>query len=211
MMKNNLFIIAREGWSYVAYSALLLLLLLFLDCDILSFIAFLAMAFFLFIFRNPERELLNFEENSIVSPVDGRVNSIEELSDSEYAYKIEIESSYLDVSLLRTPINATLESICFKNGTRVASTSRLFKSTNENVQLLLVDNNANRIKIEHILAQSVAPLSVDVIKSQHLSKSSRYGLMLCGVTYIYLPHNVRINVNIANEVKASQTLIANFS
>ena len=208
-MRSNLFIIAQNGWNYVISSAVLFLLFLLFDFDFLAFLTFATMLFFLFAFRNPERELLSFEEDSVLSPVDGVVSAITELDDSEYAYKIDVKSTYLDVSLLRAPINANLQSVKFQNGTRVSSESPLFEDTNENVEIVFLSKNGNKIKVTHRLTQSFAPLSIDVIKSQTLMKSSRYGVMLCGITSIYLPRNVRLNINLANEVKASETLLAN--
>lgn len=210
-MKNNLFIVAQSGWKYIITTGVLFLIFFVLDFDVLSFVTFVGVLFLLFVFRNPERELFNFEEDSILSPVDGVVSAINEIHDSEYAYQIDIKSSYLDVSLLRTPLNATVESLTFEHGTRVSSDNHLFKTLNENVQIVFLNSNGVKIKVVHRLAQSFAPLSIDAIKSQTLSKSARYGLMLCGVTSIYLPHNVRVNVNLLNEVKASQTLLANLS
>ena len=113
----------------------------------------------------------------------------------------------MDVSLLRSPINATIESLQLYNGTRVSKTSKHLETLNENVEITFVDKKNHKIKVKHTLTQSFAPLMLDVMESQRLLKSSRYGVMVCGVTSIYLPSNVRVNVNLASEVKASQTLI----
>lgn len=210
-MKNNLFIIAQDGWKYLISSAILFIIFFIFDFELLAFLTFVTMLFLLVVFRNPERELGSFEEDSILSPVDGVVSAISEIQDPEYAYQIDIKSTYLDVALLRAPINASLESVKFENGTRVSSENHLFKSINENAQIVFLNKSGLKIKVTHRVSQSFAPLSIDAIESQTLSKSSRYGVMLCGVSSIYLPHNVRINVNLGQEVKASHTLLANFS
>lgn len=207
-MRSNLFIIAQSGWNYVIGSLSLFILFMLFDFDLLAFLAFLSTVVFLYVFRNPERELLSFEEESILSPVDGVVSAITELENSEYVYRIDIQSSYLDVSLLRSPLNAHVDSLEHYKGTRVSKESHLSENLNENVEIVFSDKKSNKIKVKHTLTQSFAPLQIDILDSQTLLKSSRYGLMLCGVTSIYLPANVRVNVNLANEVKASQTLIA---
>jgi phosphatidylserine decarboxylase len=208
-MRSNLFIISQHGWNYVISSAVFFVLFLLFDFDFLALLSFAAMAFFLFAFRNPERELFSFEEDSVLSPVDGIVSAITELDDSEYAYKIDIKSSYLDVSILRAPIDANVESLQFEHGTKVSTESKLFEDTSENVEIVFLNKNGIKIKVTHRVSQSFAPLSIDAIKSQRVMKSSRYGVMLCGITSIYLPRNVRLNVDLSNEVKASQTLLAN--
>jgi len=210
-MKTNIFPIAKEGWKYLAYSFTLSLLFLVLDLDLFAFIACIAFCFMVYAFRNPERELSSFEKGSILAPSDGIVYAIEELHDSEYAYRIDIESGFFDIGVLRVPSNATVTKVQKYNGTRVSSNSHLFKDTNENVTLFLEDESENSFQIVHRLKQSFAPLVVNVSKSQKLMQTTRYGLMLNGMTSIYLPSNFRVNVNIANELKASQSLIGYFS
>jgi len=211
VMKSNLFIIAKKGWLYLAYSISIFILLTIVDLEFFAFFAFLITLFFIFVFRNPERELVSFEPNSILSPADGIVSSITTLKESEYAYRVDIQSNYFDVSLLRSPMNATVESVITQEGTRVSQDSILFNDLNENSELVFIDENKNRVKVVHRIAQSFAPLCIDVIGKQALLQTSRYGLMLNGTTSIYLPSNVRVNVNVGNEVKASQTLLAHIS
>ena len=210
-MRNNLFVIAKNGWSYVGISFLLFAFFAFIDSDLLAFIFFGATLLFLYIFRNPERELPVFEDNSILSPVDGAVNSIVELDDSEYAYRVDIESNYLDVSILRAPMHAKIKSLNLQHGTRVSSMSKLFSDTNEKAEIVFIDKNGNQMKVVHTLKQSFSPLILNVIPSQQVHQTARYGFMNNGITSIYLPQNVRINVNVTNELKASESLLGYFS
>lgn len=212
-MKSNLLPIAREGWSYLAVSALLFALFALFDLDFLQFVAFLATLFFLFVFRNPERQNILYQENSVVSPVDGTVVSIEELdNENGYAYKIEVESSYLNVSLLRVPFTSSLEYIKIQKGARLSPLNSLSKYINENAELIFSDKkSSNKIKITHKLNQSFKSIDIDIIKSQNLFQGLRYGVMLNGVTTLYLPHNFRLNINIGNELTASESLIGYFT
>ena len=207
---RDLFIIARSGWPYVTATLLALLFFLFLDIDFFAFVSLGLLLFVLYVFRNPERELNTFEEAAILSPVDGVVSVIEELEDEAFAYRIDILSSYTDVSLLRLPINATVVERSIQRGARL-SIGSTHRELNENASLLLADAQNNRVKIIHRLSRSFAPLFIEVKEGQNLPKSARYGTMLSGMTSLYLPKNVRINVNPSSEVKASQTLIGYFS
>lgn len=210
-MRSNLFIIAQSGFKYVIGAALLCLFFVVIDFDFLALLAFVALLIILFVFRNPERELVSFEDEAILSPVDGTIRAIEELDDEEYGYRVEIVSSYTDVSLLRAPINASVADARYEKGARLSKNSQISSNLNENLTVVFLDNSENKIKITHTLTQSFAPLFVDIHESQRVLKSSRYGVMLCGVSSVYLPKNVRINVNISNEVKASETLLGFFS
>jgi len=210
-MRNNLFIIAKSGWVYILCAAALSLLFKILDFDLLSTLLFLLGLLFIYLFRNPERELPFFESNALVAPNDGVVIGIDEIEDSEYATKLDIESSYFDVSVLRIPMGAKVDSIGYISGTRVGKKSKLFYDLNEFAELEFVDKNGNKIKVLHRLKQSFAPLEIDLRAGDDTMQTARYGLMLNGVTSIYLPRNFRLNLSVGSEVKAAETLVGYFS
>lgn len=212
-MRSNLLPIAKEGLNYVIISALLLIFFMIFDFDFLEFLTFFTTLFFIFIFRNPERESMLYQENSVVSPVDGAVTSIEELeNDNDYAYKIDIDGSYFNVALLRTPFTSSLEEITIYKGARLSPFNSLSKELNENAALVFKDkSSSNKIKIVHRLKQSIKSIDIDIIKAQNLLQGSRYGLMVNGITSIYLPHNFRLNISVGAELMASETLLGYFT
>jgi phosphatidylserine decarboxylase len=212
-MKSNLLPIAKEGWNYLIGSIVLFLIFKFLNFEFLQFLAFLATMFFIYVFRNPERQNMLYQENSIVSPVDGTVVSIEELhGEDNSGYKVEIEGTYLNVSLLRVPFTSSLEHIEIQRGAKLSATSPLSKSINENAELVFGDKrSSNKIKIIHKLKQSFETIDIDIIKAQDLLQGTRYGLMINGVTTIYLPTNFRLNIGLGSELIASETLIGYFT
>ena len=210
-MKNNLFPIAKEGFAHIAFAFMAFIVFAILDLEFLEFISFLIILFFIFVYRNPERMTPHLEEMSVVSPVDGELLSIEELQDSEYAYKLEINSSYSNVSLLRAPMGGVLEQINLKHGARLSQTSPLSREINERVELVFEAYHKNKIKISHMLKQSFDEIKIDAKTEQNFAQGSRYGLMVNGITTIYLPQNFRVNVSVGDDVQATQTLIGNFS
>jgi phosphatidylserine decarboxylase len=210
-MKTNLLPLAKEGIYYFLSSVLLLVIFLIFDFDFLAFFTFLITIFIAYSFRNPERELCVFEASSFLSPVDGIVQSIEELEDNEYAYKIEIQSSCTDVAILRVPSNAIVSKLLKYNGTRTSKDSKLFTTLNENAEISFITQEENRFKIMHTLERSFAPLFIELDEQQKLFKTARYGLMLNGRTSIYLPQNFRVNITIGSELKASESLMGYFS
>ncbi len=152
-----------------------------------------------------------FQPNSVVAPVDGVVTTIQQLEDSEYAYKIDIESSYFNIGVLRFPMDAKVETVTVVKGSRVAKNSKLFPLLNEYAELVFVDNAENKVKVLHRLKQSFAPIDIDLVKNQELMQRTRYGTMINGVTSIYLKSNFRLNVSVGQETSASETLIGYFS
>jgi len=210
-MRNNLFPVAKEGWKYLFYSASLTLFFLAIDWDFFAFFTFLTTLFSFYIFRNPEREFPSFEANSFLAPSDGVVNSIEEINENGYLYKVEIEGNYLDVSLLRMPMKAQLIGSLKYHGTRVSKHSSLFTSLNENLSLTFEDESKNIFRVDFRVKNSFCALESDLIVAQKLNQASRFGFMLHGVTTLYLPSNFRLNIQRGNRLKASESLIGYFS
>jgi len=210
-MRTNLLPIAKEGLSYIFCAIGFFLVFGFFDLDFLQFFSFLAIIFFIFVFRNPEREIPSFQSSSIVAPSDGIISSIEELKDEEYAYKVEIDASFFNVSLLRVPLVSTLEKVEILHGSRVSKFNPLHLDINENATLIFKDTNKNTLKVTHRLKQSFKSLDIEIIESQKLNQGARYGVMVNGITTLYLPKNFRLNVSVGTEVNASQTLIGYFT
>ncbi len=210
-MRNNLLPIAKEGFYRIALTFVLFVIFAILDLEFLEFFSFLTLLFFIFVYRNPERMVPNLEQMSVVSPVDGVLLSIEELVDNQYTYKLEVDSSYLNVSLLRVPLSSSLETIDIQHGARLSQKVALSRDLNESIELVFHDTHKNKIKISHMLKQSFDDIKIDAREKQNLVQGNRYGLMVNGITTIYLPQNFRLNVRVGQELKASQTLIGYFS
>lgn len=210
-MKNNLFPIAKEGWKSIGISIVSLIFFYIFDLELLTFFAFIAVVLFIFIYRNPEREASPFESDSVVSPVDGIVLSMEEITSSEYAYKITINSNYLNVSVLRAPLNSFVQSLVSVKGARLSETNNLMKKINSKTEIIFEDYKKNKLKVIHTLKRSLNEVQIAIKKDEKINQGIRYGVAVNGITTLYLPRNFRLNITVGNELKASQTLIGYFS
>ena len=210
-MINNLFPITKVGFKYITIAFSLFLIFEIFDFDFLAIIAFISLVAFVYIFRNPEREVPSFLGTSLVSPVDGVIVSINELVDDEYAYAVKIDSNLMSVGVLRSPMDASVKSVKVFRGTRISKDKALHEDINEYAQIEFSDISSNLVKIVHRLKQSFAPISIDVIPDQNLKQSARYGNVFNGTTTVYIPQNFRLNVNVGNELKASESLLGYFS
>lgn len=210
-MKSNLLPVSNTGFRYIISALVAFIVFSIFDIDFLALVSFIFIISFGVIFRNPERELPLFEKNSLVSPVDGSVVSIEDIQDSQYAYKVEIDSTYLEVGVLRTPFDSVVKSVTKRRGARLAKTSVLSKDINESAELIFVDDNSNSVKVRHQLQRSFDDINIDIKPTQNIKQAYRYGVMSNGITTIYLPKNFRLNVTLGSELEGSQTLIGYFS
>lgn len=210
VMKGNLFPISQVGLKYMAYSFALFTLFVIFDFDFFALVSFVFIFLSAYIYRNPERELMIFEKNSFLAPVDGVVTAITEISDENYGYKIIVNNSYLDVAVLRVPFDAKVESVFVQKGARLSLDSSLAQSLNESVALVLSNADGSEVKIKHILKQSITTFDINVKESQFIHQTARYGTMPNGVSEIYIPRNFRLNINVGNKLLASETLIGYF-
>lgn len=211
MINNNLLPIAKYGIAKILFFVGTLLVLLILDCDFLSFIVLILSAILIYVYRNPERETIAFENKSVLSPVDGTVLSIEELANSEYAYKIIIDSDFRDIGILRAPIRGKALESTLVNGTRLGLKTPLADKINENATIVFEDDTNNKVSVKHTLKQSFEPISIDIDMKQNYAQGARYGFMFNGVTSLYLPSNFRVNISVGKELRASESLIGYIS
>jgi len=210
-MKSNLLPIAKEGWSYLGYSALIFVIASVADCELFQSLSVLSAVFFIYVFRNPERELPRFEQSSVISPVDGRILSVDEINEGIYAYKITVNSNFTDVAVLRSPVSGKIKSVSSFNGSALGKDSELSTKLNEKTDIVFEDADKNSLKVLHMVKQSFDGIKVDAQPEQSMIQSSRYGVMLNGITTIYLPQNFRLNVSNSDEIKSGETLIGYFS
>ena len=210
-MRNNLFIISKNGWSYILASFFAIIVFALLDLELFSFIALLAIAFFIYVFRNPERELLFLEDKAVVSPSDGIVRSIDELDNNEFCYRVQIESDCFSPAMLRCPMYTEVEDFTIIRGARTAKGSKLFNDLNERAEIIFCDEHNNKIKVVHRLKKSMIPLELDLLAQHTYMQGTRYGYALNAITELYLPKNFRFDIKPNKNLRASESLIGYFS
>ena len=208
MTSNNLYPISKEGWSYLGYSVVVFIILGFLDLEFLQFFSFLLVMFFVYVYRNPERQIMALEKNGIVSPADGKIIDITKQKDKTV---ITIDSSYHDVSLLRAPVGSVLKSKKEYKGASLSKTSLKSEILNEKLILEFEDTQKRVIEVSHFSSLNFAGIGHDLIESQKLIQGTRYGIVLKGITKISLPKDSKINLIVGSEVKACESVIGYLS
>jgi phosphatidylserine decarboxylase len=203
--------ISKFRFRYLQYALALFFLFLFLDFEFLTFVSAMVVLYVLYSFRDPEIELLNTKEDAILSPVDGKVSSIEELEDSTYRYKVTIVANSFDKSIVRIPFKAKLESLKLVKGTRVSRKSPLFEKLNEHATLLFTNERGKSITITHRLQQSFAPLFFNLQIGETLPQTSRYGVALKSETCLYLQEDCTLAIQVGEDVQAGESLVGSYN
>lgn len=199
-------LILEEGWGRIGGALTASLLLALLDCELLSFVFLAGAGLLVWSYRRPVRTVSHFDAGSVTSPCDGSVTAVETQSDGSIV--VEIETGYLDASLLTAPFETTVLKRTLVRGARLRQGSTLRASLNENGSLLFEDHDGNRVHVTHTLLRGAAPLVLDPVPTvKHLMRGTRYGVMLHGLTRIHLPDSARVAVNPGETVRATETLL----
>lgn len=179
------------------------LILAFLEFWIGVVVFVLVVAFMIFFFRNPNRNIPT-EPNIIVSAADGKVTQIEDRSDGKF---VSVFLSPFDVHINRAPISGKIVDMKLFKGKKISATNNRASSTNE--------RNAITIEGERIIVvctQIVGILARRIVcwnnKGDRLARGERFGLIKFGSRVdLLMPKNVNILVNIGDRVKGGETII----
>lgn len=213
-MRTNTFIVAYEGWKSVAMAGGAAIFFMLLDWDFLTWIAIACFAFLAWVYRNPERIVPYFQQQSIVSTVDGTVTAIETVDSCEACdepcYRIEIVSDYFDASILRAPFEANVTEVRNSEGSRLSRFNPLAKKLNATATVTFTTSRNDKAVCEHMLTQSIDAIHISPSSGHRIVQGARYGAMVKGVSTLYLNASSRLAVNVGDSVRAGETLIGYF-
>jgi len=207
--RHNLFIVP-EGLLFVIPSFILACLSFFFAYRAMGFLLLIFSLFILWFFRNPERKVP--EEAGVVSPADGRVVEITQVTMTDLINgkftKIGIFMNVFNVHVNRVPYAGKVKSIVYKKG-------RFFAANNDKATLL---NEQNAIVIDigqgqELLTVQIAGLIARRIvcwleEGMAVSRGERMGLICFGSRLdVYFPKTFQLKVSIGDKVVAGETII----
>jgi phosphatidylserine decarboxylase len=214
--------IHKEGYKTIALSGFIYVLLNLLNFTFLSYkfpviawIIFIATtAVFVFLisfFRLPKRNF-TVEENSIVSPCDGKVVVIEETIDPEYfkdkRLQISIFMSPANVHVNRNPVSGeVLYSQHHKGKFLVAWDPK--SSTDNERHSVVIRNRSGEILVKQI-AGALAKRIVNYLKvGQKVTQSEEMGFIKFGSRVdLLLPPGTEVTCKLGDNVKGGITVLA---
>ncbi|AFV98124.1 MULTISPECIES: phosphatidylserine decarboxylase [unclassified Sulfuricurvum] len=207
-VQTDTFILSSRGWLLTGVIGALFLFFTMTALHLFQFITGGLLLAVLVIFRNPERNTSETEQDSVISSVDGIVLSIEEtIVDEQKMTKVTIMNSLWDVSMLRAPFDGVVEGFKIRHGASLPLYNPLSDTLNEKAVISFRSTKGDEIYIEHLSEQSCFPIGIELEKSQKFKEGARYGFLAKGRSVIYLPENTRISVNAGTSVRAGESVI----
>jgi phosphatidylserine decarboxylase len=214
--------IHKEGFPTIALVTMLCLLLGFATnlhlepgTPVLAWIIYVVLlGFWLFIisfFRIPSRTF-TYDENSIVSPADGKVVVIEETFDTEYfnekRLQISVFMSPANVHVNRYPVSGKVEYSKYHKGKYLVAWDP--KSSTENERHSIVISNPKVTMLVKQIAGALARRIVNyAVPGEQAKQNEELGFIKFGSRVdLLLPVGTKVNVKIGDTVKNGVSVLA---
>jgi len=173
--------------------------------------------FTLYFFRDPRR-VSPGDENTIVSPADGKVVDIEEVDEPEViggkAVRVGIFLSILDVHLNRAPLAGRVNYVKYRPGKFFAAFNRKASTENESNTVGLETDVAPGgkpllLKVKQISGIIARRIVCACNEGHELARGERFGMIKFGSrTELYLPVGAaELAVGIGDKVRGGRTVI----
>lgn len=206
-------ILAREGWPFIAGSALLSIVVWVLAGFGWSLPLWLLTVFVVQFFRDPPRPIPQ-DPLAVLSPADGRIVAVEHVVDPyarRDAVKISVFMNVFNVHSNRAPVDGMVREVRYVPGKFV--NADLDKASEQNERNALVIDAAGRVVTVVQVAGLVARhILCYVAAGDTLRRGQRYGFIRFGSRVdVYLPLGSRSRVSIGDKVRASSTVLADFA
>ena len=204
--------LAQEGYPFIAFAAFLTLITAILGYEILAWPSLLLTTFVIAFFRDPER-MTAVSPDKLISPADGKIIIIEEVSDDTYlqekVIKVSIFMNVFNVHVNRIPFDGIVQKIQYKPGKFYSADSEKGALLNERCGVIMETKNGARLVFVQV-AGLIARRIVNWLEpADSVQRGTRFGLIRFGSRVdLYLPLESTINVKIGQKVRAGETAIA---
>ncbi|WP_375237991.1 phosphatidylserine decarboxylase family protein [Aurantibacter sp.] len=211
----------KEGFKIITITFIICISLFlvsdhFITLDWLKWVAFTVIGFFLFIilqfFRNPKRSTV-LNENTIVSPVDGKVVVIEEVYEPEFfkdkRLQVSVFMSPINVHVTRFPIGGKVTYSKYHPGKYLVAWHPKASTENERTTVVVENNTVGAVLYRQI-AGALAKRIVNYAKTDETAvQGTDSGFIKFGSRVdLYLPLGTDIKVALNQKVKGGESIIA---
>lgn len=196
-------------WHYIAILSVLAAVL-YLVYPALSFIPVVLIAFVLFFFRNPKREVPP-GENCILSPADGMIMEIDEVVEDRFiqgpAIRISIFLSILNVHLNRAPLPGEVRYRYYRPGKFIPAFKSHASDINEK-NFIGIESGGFKVMVCQITGFIARRIKCWADEGNSLAGGELIGIIKFGSgTEIFIPTGSLLYVNKGDRVKAGETVL----
>jgi phosphatidylserine decarboxylase len=206
----------QEGYKFLVISVILTLILWSIS-DFFGFIFTLITIWVYYFFRDPERIVIE-NDNYLVSPADGIVSSIEEVSgpielglENKKFTRVSIFMNIFNCHVNRSPSKGEVEDIFYKPGKFLNASLDKASEENERNYFKIKDNRTeDGIVVVQIAGLIARRIISQTQKNQSIKQGQRLGMIRFGSRVDVYFNKRNIMVKIGQNVIAGESLIASF-
>ncbi|WP_397363498.1 phosphatidylserine decarboxylase family protein [Olleya sp. R77988] len=211
----------KEGYKIISITFLLIAILTvvvdkFVSLQWLQYLLFFTLFVFLVLilqfFRNPKRTT-KLNDNTVVSPVDGKVVVIEEVFEPEYfkekRIQVSVFMSPLNVHVTRYPIGGQVAYSKYHPGKYLVAWHPKASTDNERTTVVVENSSYGKVLYRQI-AGALAKRIVNYAKEGDVAtQGTDSGFIKFGSRVdLYLPLDTNIKVGLNQKVKGGESIIA---
>lgn len=203
--------IAPPGFKFIIITILLAGMLFYLGWMISGCFFVLATLFVCWFFRDPDRQA-PLDENSLISPADGKVIIADNHAVCEYfsdpCVKISIFMNVLNVHVNRVPFDGVVEKVVYHPGKFMNASFDKASIHNERNALIIKTTDGIRFAVVQIAGLIARRIVNCAAQGDLLKKGARYGMIQFGSRLdLYLPANFNVAVKVGDKTIAGKTII----
>lgn len=211
---------ARDGYSTIFVTIVFALIVSgiahYLEPHWTAYVIYTAMAllvaFILFFFRDPDREI-TLGDNRVLSPADGNIVQIKDVEEDRYikgtAKQISIFLSPLDVHVNRLPASGTIEYLEYEPGIFMVAYDHRASELNERADFGIKHASGTKIFFRQITGFLARRIVYHLEVGDQVKAGERFGMMKFGSRMdILVPAGVELNVSEGEKAVAGQTILA---
>jgi phosphatidylserine decarboxylase len=198
----------RDGYYYGLASLAVALLLGWLTVPALAVIPLLLGAFFLWFFRDPERQI-PAAEGAIVSPADGKVTDVSTVqSGGESWTRISIFLNVFNVHVNRSPIAGVITDVTYQRGKFGNAMGAISAEENEQ-NIVTVRGDAGTVVFKQIAGLLARRIVFTKKVGDTVACGERVGLIKFGSRVdVVLPAAAELKVKVGDHVAGGSSLLA---
>jgi len=198
----------RDGYYYGLAFVAVAVLVGWLTIPALAVVPLLLAAFFLWFFRDPERQIPAFE-GAIVSPADGKVTDISVIQvEGEPRTRISIFLNVFNVHVNRSPAAGTITGVRYQKGKFGNAMGAVSAEANEQ-NIVTMQTEYGTMVFKQIAGLIARRIVFNKKVGDHLARGERVGLIKFGSrTDVIFAAGAQMKVKVGDAVKGGATVLA---
>ncbi|HVZ19056.1 MAG TPA: phosphatidylserine decarboxylase family protein [Terriglobales bacterium] len=198
----------RDGYYYGLAALVLAVLVGWFTIPALAIIPLLLGAFFLWFFRDPERQIPD-TPGAIVSPADGKVTSVAQIDiNGRQQMRVSIFLNVFNVHVNRTPIGGVIRDVEYRKGKFHNAMGESSSEHNEQ-NIVTIDGDGQTVVLKQIAGLLARRIVFNYRVGDTVQRGQRIGLMKFGSRCdVIFDTDAAVKVKVGDNVAGGSSVLA---